>query len=127
MNEKFAGASNAGRILINFANGKDNATTLQKLDTQDFGEKYKAAAERAKSQIFTAFRAIPQLFGDMSAATGFNSQEFTESFKVFNRTVVRPVQQTICDSIDKIFGIGNSVNITPFSIEEEVKREETVE
>ena len=80
----------------------------------------------AKSQIFTAFRAIPQLFGDMSAATGFNSQEFTESFKVFNRTVVRPVQQTICDSIDKIFGIGNSVNITPFSIEE-VKREETVE
>ena len=127
VNEKFAGASNAGRILINFANGKDNATTLQKLDTQDFGEKYKAAAERAKQQIFIAFRAIPQLFGDMSAATGFNTTEFTESFKVFNRTVVRPIQQTICDSIDKIFGSGNSVNITPFSIEEEVKREETVE
>ena len=63
----------------------------------------------------------------MSAATGFNSQEFTESFKIFNRTVVYPIQKTICDSIDKIFGIGNSVNITPFSIEEDVKREETVE
>lgn len=127
VNEKFAGASNAGRILINFANGKDNATTLQKLDTQDFGEKYKATAERSKQQIFTAFRAIPQLFADMSAATGFNTTEFTESFKVFNRTVVRPLQQTICDSIDKIFGIGNSVNIKPFSIEEDAKREETVE
>lgn len=127
VNEKFAGASNAGRILINFANGKDNATTLEKLDTEDFGEKYKAAAERSKQQIFTAFRAIPQLFGDMSAATGFNTTEFTESFKVFNRTVVRPIQQTICDSIDKIFGSGNSVNITPFSIEEDVKEEETVE
>ena len=127
VNEKFAGASNAGRILINFANGKDNATTLEKLDTEDFGEKYKAAAERSKQQIFTAFRAIPALFGDVTATTGFNSQEFTESFKVFNRTVVRPVQQTICDSIDKIFGNRNSVNITPFSIEEEVKREETVE
>lgn len=127
VNEKFAGASNAGRILINFANGKDNATTLEKLDTEDFGEKYKAAAERSKQQIFTAFRAIPQLFGDMSAATGFNTTEFTESFKVFNRTVVRPIQQTICDSIDKIFGNGNSVNITPFSIEEDVKEEETVE
>lgn len=127
VNEKFAGASNAGRILINFANGKDNATTLQKLDTQDFGEKYKAAAERSKQQIFTAFRAIPALFGDVTATTGFNSQEFTESFKVFNRTVVRPIQQTICDSIDKIFGNRNSVNITPFSIEENVKKEETVE
>lgn len=118
VNEKFCGASNAGRVLINFANSKDNATTLEKLDTTDFGEKYKAAAERAKNQIFTAFRAIPQLFGDMSAATGFNSQEFTESFKVFNRTVCKPIQQTICDSIDRIFGTDNSVNITPFSLED---------
>lgn len=118
VNEKFCGASNAGRVLINFANSKDNATTLEKLDTTDFGDKYKAAAERAKNQIFTAFRAIPQLFGDMSAATGFNSQEFTESFKVFNRTVCKPIQQTICDSIDRIFGTDNSVNITPFSLED---------
>lgn len=125
VNEKFCGASNAGRVLINFANGKDNATTLEKLDTEDFGEKYKAAAERAKNQIFTAFRAIPQLFGDMSAATGFNSQEFTESFKVFNRTVCKPIQQTICDSIDKIFGNSNSINITPFSLDDD--KEEIVE
>jgi capsid portal protein len=125
VNEKFCGASNAGRVLINFANGKDNATTLEKLDTEDFGEKYKAAAERAKNQIFTAFRAIPQLFGDMSAATGFNSQEFTESFKVFNRTVCKPIQQTICDSIDKIFGNDNSINITPFSLDDD--KEEVVE
>lgn len=121
VNEKFCGASNAGRVLINFANSHENATTLEKLDTTDFGDKYKAAAERAKSQIFTAFRAIPQLFGDMSAATGFNSQEFTESFKVFNRTVCKPIQQTICDSIDRIFGTDNSVNITPFSLEEETE------
>lgn len=118
VNEKFCGASNAGRVLINFANSQENATTLEKLDTTDFGEKYKAAAERAKSQIFTAFRAIPQLFADMSAATGFNSQEFTESFKVFNRTVCKPIQQTICDSIDRIFSTDNSVNITPFSLED---------
>lgn len=126
VNEKFCGSSNAGRVLINFANGKDNATTLDKLDVQDFGEKYKAAAERAKTQIFTAFRAIPQLFGDMTAATGFNSQEFTESFKVFNRTVCRPIQQTICDSIDKIFNNKNSVNITPFSLGETVSETEDV-
>ena len=127
VNEKFAGASNAGRILINFANGKDNATTLQKLDTQDFGEKYKAAAERAKSQIFTAFRAIPQLFGDMSAATGFNTTEFTESFKVFNRTVVKSISDTIVDSIDKIFGVKNSVTITPFTLDGGEKTNENKE
>lgn len=121
VNEKFCGASNAGRVLINFANGRDNAATLQKLDTTDFGEKYKAAAERAKNQIFTAFRAIPTLFADLSATTGFNSQEFTESFKVFNRTVCKPIQQTICDSIDRIFSTDNSVSITPFSLEDDAE------
>ena len=39
-----------------------------------------------------------------------------ESFKVFNRTVCRPIQQTICDSIDKVFGNKNSINITPFTL-----------
>ena len=121
VNEKFCGASNAGRVLINFANSQENATTLEKLDTEDFGEKYRAAAERAKNQIFTAFRAIPQLFGDMTAATGFNSQEFVESFKVFNRTVCKPIQQTICDSLDKIFGMDNSVAIAPFSLEDDAE------
>ena len=122
VNEKFCGASNAGRVLINFANSQENATTLEKLDTEDFGEKYRAAAERAKNQIFTAFRAIPQLFGDMTAATGFNSQEFVESFKVFNRTVCKPIQQTICDSLDKIFGMDNSVAIAPFSLEDDADK-----
>lgn len=127
VNEKFAGASNAGRILINFANGKDNATTLDKLDVEDFGAKYEAAAKRAKEQIFIAFRAIPQLFGDMGAATGFNSQEFTESFKVFNRTVVKSISDTIIDSLDKIFGVKNSVTITPFTLDGSEKTSENKE
>jgi phage portal protein BeeE len=125
VNEKFCGAANAGRILINFANGADNAATLEKLDTEDFGAKYAAAAERAKTQIFTACRAIPSLFGDLTTTTGFNSQEFIESFKVFNRTVCRPIQQIICDNIDKVFNNKNSIVITPFSLvdtqNEEVK------
>lgn len=118
VNEKFCGASNAGRVLINFANGKDNATTLEKLDATDFDSKYVNLAKRSKEQIFVAFRAIPQLFGDMSAATGFNSQEFSESFKIFNRTVCKPIQQTICDNLDKIFGTDGSVTITPFSLDD---------
>jgi hypothetical protein len=114
--EKFCGTENAGRILLNFANGKDNMATVQKLDITDFSDKYKAAADRSREQIFTSFRVIPQLFGLMVAATGFSTQEFEESYKVFNGTVIRDLQRMIGDVFDKIFGMKNSITINPFTL-----------
>lgn len=116
-NEKFCGAGNAGRFVLNFSNGKDNQATLQKLDVVDFSDKYKAAATRAREQIYAAFRAIPALFGIMTETTGFNEQEFSEAFKLYNRTVVKPIQMLICDQIDKIFDMQGVLNIKPFSLE----------
>lgn len=116
VNEKFAGSANAGRILLYFGNSKDNGIELNKLDAEDFGAKYQAAADRSRRQIFTAFRAIPQLFADMTASTGFSSQEFEEAFRVFNKTVVKPVQKKITDAIDRVLGTADSVVIEPFSL-----------
>ena len=114
---KFAGSKNAGRIVLNFANGKDNAATVQKLDVVDFSDKYKAAALRSREQIFTAFQASPVLFGLSNASTGWNDQDFKEAFKLYNKTTVRNLQRTIIDSFDKIFGIKGSFTITPFEID----------
>lgn len=117
VNEKFCGASNAGRILINFANGKDNATTLEKLDVEDFGSKYESLVKRCQNQIFTAFRAQPILFGIMKENNGFSQDEYLQSFAIYNRTVVKTIADTIIDNLDKIFGVKNSVTIKPFSVE----------
>ena len=113
---KFCGASNAGSFLLNFANGKDNAAEITKLETDDFGEKYKAAATRAREQIFTAFRAVPALFGLMTESKGFSQEEFEQAFNLYNRTVVRSIQTLICDEIDKVFGVPETMTIPPFSI-----------
>lgn len=112
--EKFCGAANAGRVILNFANGKDNAATVEKLDITDFADKYAAAADRAREQIFCAFQAIPQIFGLMTAATGFSEQEFQEAYKLFSSTVVRSIQREIGDAFDHIFGIKDSITISPF-------------
>ena len=90
--------------------------TVQRLDVTDFSDKYKAAAERSREQIFCSYRAIPQLFGLMVAATGFSTQEFEESFKVFNGTVIRDIQRVLGDVFDKIFGVKNSITIKPFTL-----------
>lgn len=125
-NEKFCGAGNAGRFVLNFSNGKDNAATLEKLDVVDFGEKYKAAATRSREQIYASFRAIPALFGVMTETTGFNEQEFAEAFRLYNRTMVRPIQRTICDVIDYVFEQKDCLSIKPFSIDDNVNNEQIV-
>ena len=116
VNEKFCGTGNSGRILLNFAASKENLATVQKLDVQDFGDKYQAAAKRSREQIFTAMGAVPALFGLMSESTGFNSQEFSEAFALYNATTVKSIQRTLIDSLDKVFNIKGSVTIDTFTV-----------
>ncbi len=122
--DKFVGASNAGRILLNFSDSKDNAATVQKLEVQDFGEKYEAAYKRSREQIYASFQATPAIFGVMTETTGFSEQEFNEAFKLYSRTVVKPIQRLIGNTMDKIFGVKNSITIQPFSLED--KKEDAV-
>lgn len=127
LNEKFSGSENAGRILISFNANKDSETTVTDLPQDDFGERYDSLAKRSTSQIFTAFRATPNLFGLPTETTGFNQQEFFEAFKLYNRTAVRPIQQVIVKSFDKILGFEGSITITPFNLEDDNKLEKEVE
>lgn len=117
VNEKFAGASNAGRILLNFSNGKENALTVERLDTVDFGDKYAATAKRSREQIFIAFQAVPALFGLMTESKGFAQEEFEQAFKLYNKTVVKPIQKLVKDTLNKIFGM-EAIEIVPFSMED---------
>lgn len=123
--EKFCGSANAGRFILNFSNGKDGMADIQKLDTVDFGDKYQAAAKRSREQIYAAFRAIPALFGVMTETTGFNEQEFSEAFKLFNRTMIQPIQKIIVSSINNTIGMDNVIEIKPFSLNNE--KEEIVD
>ena len=51
-----------------------------------------------------------------NATTGFNSQEYSDSFKLYNKTVVKPLQDKICDIISEIYGIDEAIEIKPFNI-----------
>lgn len=115
-NEKFAGKSNAGRIMFSWNDSKDAATTLQKMEVSDYGDKYETLAKHCERSIYKAFRANPNLFGLATESNGFNSEEYESSFKLFNRTVVRPVQQSVIYALDKVLGVDGSLTITPFTL-----------
>ena len=116
INEKFGGYQNAGRIMVAFNKSKDNDVTVQKLEQDDFGEKFKSLKEWSQQQLFTSFRANPGLFGLPQENSGFNDQDYQEAFKLFNRTMILPTQRLICDTFKGIFG-EDVLTIKPFTID----------
>ena len=114
---KFSGHQNAGRIMFSWNKNKDSATEIIEPKIEDFGERYKALAEHSRQQIFTAFRAVPNLFG-LPTATGFSTEEFEAAFRLFNRTMVRPIQRLVAEAFEKVFG-RPVVTVKPFSLDED--------
>jgi hypothetical protein len=117
-NEKFSGHENAGRIGFSWNPNKESATSIEKVEVEDFGEKYKSLESNSRQKIFTAFRANPNLFGIPTESLGFSQEEYESAFRLFNRTMIRPAQKLIADAYDKIYGETGVLTITPFSMSE---------
>ena len=122
LNEKFSGAVNGGRIMCSWNKNRESATDIREFKVEDFGERYKSLSQHSRTQIFTAFRAIPLLFGLTSEAnTGFSTEEFEQSFKLYNRTQIKPVQDMICGAYERIYGQMGVLSIKPFSLSGETE------
>ena len=121
--DKFCGVENSGRPMLSFNNDKESETTVTKIDADSFIDKYNALAQRTKQEIFTSFRCSPILFGIDFEKTGFNANEYAETFRLFNKTVVEPMQKKIKRVFDRIFGTKDAIEIEPFKInfDKEVK------
>ena len=48
---------------------------------------------------------------------GFSTNEYRDSYKLFNKTVIKPIQISVIDVFDKILGVKDSITIAPFTIE----------
>lgn len=118
-NEKYSGFGNAARVVFTFSPDKEHTPTLEKLDTEDFGEKFKALIETSRQNIFTAFRAPLQLFS-FNLQTGFATQEYNEALKLYQRTVIQSRQRIITNALSKITGC--KVEITNFDLEGKVEK-----
>ena len=89
---------------------------VAKIEVDDAPEKYEAIRKAARENIFISMRATPVLFGLVTAANGFATSEYSDSFKLFQRTVIQPMQDIIERSLSKITSVPDVVKITPFVI-----------
>ena len=119
--EKFSGSANAGRIMMLFNDNEETGLKIEKVEQPDFADRYNSLASHCRQQIFSSFHANPNLVGIPTENLGFNNEEYESAFKLFNRTMIQPVQDMIVDAFDNIFGVKGSVNIVPFSLTRETK------
>lgn len=119
--EKFCGTDNARSFLLLFNDSKDNACEIAKIQDDKFDLKYDALAKSVKEDIFIAFRATPTLFGLPNENNGFSKQEYLESFELYNKTVVVPLQK----DVERAFkSIGFVIKFKTFNLDDTSKTEE---
>lgn len=119
VNDKFAGAENAGRTIVTFNDSKENAVTVERLNEDRVDEKFNTLNKSITQEIFIAFRATPELFGFSSEGNGFSKTEFLESFELYYKTVVKPIQNDIIRVFDRIYGQEGVISFVPFQINDE--------
>lgn len=116
INKKFVGSENVNRLILSFSDGGENATTIEKLDSDNADQKFGTLKDSIFEEIFIAFRATPELFGMRKEGNGFNKQEYIEAFDLFNKTMIQPLQKDIVRCFDKIYGYKNSITFNEYRV-----------
>lgn len=115
--DKFTGADNAGKFIVSFNDNKESAVTIERLNEDRMDEKFHTLSKSTKENIFIAFRAYPELFGMSTEGNGFSLAEYEESFKLYNKSVVRPIQNTITRCFETIYDEKNIISFVPFTLD----------
>ena len=109
--EKFCGVENAGTFMIYFNNTAEKLN-VTKVDTDDSHEVFNSIRLAAKNNIFVSAHATPNLFGDPTSTTGFNSQEYDEAFKLYDKMTIKPALKVITNAFNTIFNLDNALEFT---------------
>ncbi len=109
---KFSGNKNAAKFFAltydpSHINGAKPELNRLGADS-GFTDQYTTIDQNTKDKIYQTMKAIPALFGDVTATTGFNTQEFQEAFKQ-ELCYINRVQSIITRLFNELFGEGSMI------------------
>ena len=113
LEDNYCGSENAGKFLLINGGDKEHAATVERLDADNFGDLYKSLSDSSKDDIFVAFRMNPILMGQ-NVQSGFSKQEFEQAYALYNRTVIKPLQNNVIKAFNNL---GIEVSFKPIVIE----------
>ena len=110
---KFSGNQNAGRLMITFNDGADNAPVIEPINSNGADGLYQYLSTECKHKILSGHRITsPLLLGIRDAGGGFgnNADELRDSFELLQGIVVKPFQDTMLNGLSKVFAV-NGINL----------------
>lgn len=113
---KFCGSEAEANFMMYWGDGSDKKIEVAKIEGDEGPERYIAIKDNARQNIFISMRATPNLFGLPTATTGFNSQEYSDAVKLYEKMTIDPIRDIIREALDRVTGVENSVTFTPLSI-----------
>jgi len=114
---KFCGSENEVNFMLYWMEDDKQPIEVSKIESDETPERYIAIKDNARQNIFISLRCTPVLFGLPNAANGFSTNEYRDSYKLFLKSVVAPMQDIIIESFSKITGTEDGVTIVPFEIQ----------
>ncbi len=102
--QKFSGTSNAGKFILAFNDNKESQAEITPVQLSDAHNQYQFLSEESTKKIMVAHRIVsPMLLGikDQSGL-GNNADEIKTASLLMDNTVIRPFQELLIDSFDKI-------------------------
>lgn len=115
--DNFTGPDSSSSFLLYFVEEGEEPIKIDSIQVQDESDKFEKIQNSARSKIFTAFRATPNLFGLPNESKGFSKEEFLEAFSLYNKTMCAPRQKQIERVLEKLMNA--KVTILPFNLDDE--------
>jgi len=101
---KFSGSSNAGRFILAFNDSKELAATIEPVQLSDAHQQYQFLSDESMRKVMVSHRIVsPMLVGIKdTSGLGNNAEELQTASVLMDNTVIRPMQVTILDELEKI-------------------------
>ena len=102
--QKFSGTSNAGKFILAFNDNKESQAEITPVQLSDAHNQYQFLSDESAKKIMVAHRIVsPMLLGIKdSSGLGNNADEIKTASLLMDNTVIRPFQELLIDSFDKI-------------------------
>ena len=112
--QKFSGTSNAGKFILAFNDNKESQAEITPVQLSDAHNQYQFLSEESTSKIMVAHRIVsPMLLGIKDGSgLGNNAEEIKTASLLMDNTVIRPFQELLIDSFDKLLAYNDiSLNL----------------